>query len=81
MSSIATALDSSVISSEAGRFLRGLHQELQGALVPEMRLTLRVAVLSAAGHTRPQIVKQLGSSDVEIRMAQLRLQRIAEGWK
>lgn len=66
--------------AQASRFLRDLHKQLMRVLIPEMELTMRVAVLSAAGHTRPQIVSALNSTDIEVKMALLRLQRIAHIW-
>lgn len=49
--------------------------------MPEMQLTLKVAVMSAAGYTRQQIVQHLGAGDLEVRMCLHRLKRITEGWQ
>lgn len=46
----------------------------------EVELTLRVAVMSAAGMTRGQIVTALDARDIEVRMAMIRLERIAGAW-
>ena len=72
---------SSSHASQASAFLKALHRALQLSLVPEMELTMRVAVLSAAGHTRPEIVRALGAQEIEVKMALIRLQRVAEVWK
>lgn len=44
-------------------------------------MTMRVAVLSAGDCTRAQIMQQLGISDVELKMAFVRLKGVAHEWK
>ncbi len=77
---IASAPLATSSTREASRFLRTLYADLNKSLVPEMELTVKVAVLSAAGRTRQQIVQFLECSDIEVRMALIRLQRIAGEW-
>lgn len=67
-------------TSPASSFLRTLHRDIVASLGPEVDLTMRVAVLHAAGFTRAQIVGRLSASDVEVRMALTRLSRVAGGW-
>lgn len=67
--------------SAQSEFLVRLHGALNAALAPEMEFTMRVAVLSAAGYTRPQIVRKLEASDIEVKMAMIRLERVAEQWQ
>ncbi len=50
-------------------------------LVPEMELTLKVAVYSAAGMSRAEIGRKLGAGDIELRMAFERLKKITEHWR
>lgn len=62
-------------------FLRELRTSLGSVIVPEMEMTMRVAVLHAAGTSRAQIAKQLDVEDLEVRMALHRLKRIALMWR
>lgn len=41
---------------------------------------MKVAVMSAAGWSRTQIVKQLGADELEVKMAMVRLKRVTEAW-
>lgn len=75
---MAASITLTVCASSGTSFLRDLSRELRGELVPEMETTLRVAVLSAAGLSRPQIAERLGIEDVEVRMCLGRLRRITE---
>ena len=67
-------------------FLTELNTSLGSALRPEMELTMKVAVLSAGGLNRAAILKHLqqaapDTEDIEVRMALVRLRRIALMWK
>lgn len=72
------SLTLTVCASSGTSFLRNLSGQLRQELIPEMEMTLRVAVLSAAGYSRPQIVSKLGVEDVEVRMCMARLKRVTE---
>jgi hypothetical protein len=73
--------NSSYVPQEtSSSFLRSLHQELVGEVGAEIKLTMQVAVMTAAGLSRAETVRRLESSELEVKMAMLRLQRISEGW-
>lgn len=57
-----------------------LRNDCAAQIMNEVELTLRVAVMSAAGMTRGQIVTALDARDIEVRMAMIRLERIAGAW-
>lgn len=66
-------------------FLSNLRGSLSSVMAPEMDLTLRVGVMTAAGLTRAEILGQVkakypATEDIDIRMAVVRLRRIAEHW-
>ena len=61
-------------------FIVQLRNDLVAQLLSEIELTLRVAVMHAAGMTRPQITKALAVTDTETKMAMVRLERIAGTW-
>jgi hypothetical protein len=48
---------------------------------PEIEMTMRVAVLAAADVTRAQIMQRLGITDTEMKMAFIRLRKVATTWK
>lgn len=61
-------------------FLRTLQRDLVSNLHSEVALTLKVAVMTSAGLSRAEVVRRTESSEVEVKMALLRLQHVAEGW-
>lgn len=67
-------------------FLRTMNVALSSQMAGELRLTLEVGVMSAAGLTRAEVLGNVrtrhpGIDELDIRMAHLRLKRLAEGWR
>lgn len=69
-----------MFASLGSSFLRQLHRDLRAELEPEMVMTMRVAVLTAAGVPRQQIAGRLSVDEVDIRACLSRLRRVAERW-
>lgn len=65
---------------QASRLLKQLNRELLYMVGPEMHFTMTVAILSAAGVSRPEIVRRLDCGDIELRMAFERLKKLASNW-
>lgn len=66
-------------------FLAQLRGAFASAMVPEMDLTLKVAVMSAAQLTRAEILRELqrvqpDADELDVKMAFLRLRRVAGAW-
>lgn len=83
---MATPAPSATSSPPHSAFLRQFRGTLASAMVPEMDVTLKVGVMSAAGLTRPEILAELKHSqpdadELDVRMAFLRLKRIANSWR
>lgn len=61
-------------------WLRDLYRELYSDVGHEVALTLGVAVCKAAKMTHAEMVRRLGITDVEAKMAQQRLVGVASRW-
>lgn len=61
--------------------LRALHQEMKVEVDREIVMTLRVAVLTADKASRAEIIRTLGISEAEARMALERLATVAQRWR
>lgn len=74
-------------STPAGsEFLAHLRGSLASVIAPEIDLTLKVGVMSAAGLTRPEILAKAREhhpelDDIDIKAAMQRLKRIATDWR
>jgi len=73
-------LTSALYATSESSFIQGLQRDLKAEIEREMELTLKVAVMSAAGMTRVQITGALDVQDMEVKMAMLRLKKVAHGW-
>lgn len=67
-------------AEQRSAFLKTVQHELGLVLIPEMETTLKVAVYAAAGVSRAEIGRRLNLEDVELKMAFVRLKRIARHW-
>lgn len=56
-------------------FLRDLHRAVVAELQPQIRLTLQVGVLTAAGMRRAEILEKTGAAPNDLRAAQILLRR------
>ena len=72
--------------ASASAFLGQLRGALASSMAPEMNLTLEIGVMSAAGLTRSELLTQIRGrhpdvEELDIKMAHLRLKRVANGWR
>lgn len=80
MSAVATYRVVPNVQAESA-FIKSLTKRFGYVLYEEMELTIYVAVYLSMGYSRIEIVRQLDSTELEVKMAIERLRRIAEGWK
>lgn len=81
----ATAALSGTSLRPQSTFLREMQGALASHMLPEMALTMKIGVMRAAGIPRPEIMRRLEHagedvSEVEVKMAIIRLERVVEGW-
>lgn len=62
-------------------WLIDLRRKLAVSVEAEMELTVQVAVMTAAKCNRTQIIRTLGCTETDVKMAMQRLQGVAEQWK
>lgn len=73
-------------SRPPSNFLRELNVGLASAMALEIQVTAKIAVMKAAGLTRQEIQRRLmndgtPTTDTEIKMAFIRLERLVAMWK